>query len=129
MNRLTLERHQVWIYLTAIIGGLLMGSGWPGVNHTFEILLWPTLMLLLYTTFVQVPLLHLREAFADHRFVAVVLTGNFIVLPVLAGCSCKGYPRVPLCGWVCCWCYWRPAPTGSSRSLNWVAAMCPALSP
>lgn len=32
-------------------------------------LLWPTLTLLLYATFVQVPLLHLRKAFRDHRFV------------------------------------------------------------
>jgi arsenite transporter len=95
LNRLTLERCQVWIYLAAIIGGLLVGSGWPRVNHPFEALLWPTLMLLLYTTFVQVPLLHLREAFADHRFVAAVLVGNFLVLPVLAWVLVHGLPPDP----------------------------------
>lgn len=95
LDRLTLERHQVWIYLAAIIGGLLVGSAWPHVNHPFEILLWPTLMLLLYATFVQVPLLHLREAFADHRFVAAVLGGNFIVLPVLAWVLVQGLPPDP----------------------------------
>lgn len=26
MDRLSLERHQVWIYLAAIVGGLLLGS-------------------------------------------------------------------------------------------------------
>lgn len=95
MNLLTLERHQVWIYLAAIIGGLLVGNVWPGVNHTFEILLWPVLMLLLYATFVQTPLLHLREAFTDHRFVAAVLTGNFIVLPVLVWALMHGLPPDP----------------------------------
>ncbi len=95
MNRLTLERRQVWIYLVAIIGGLLVGSGWPRVNPPFEALLWPTLMLLLYATFVQVPLLHLREAFADHRFVAAVLVGNFLVLPVLAWVLVHGLPPDP----------------------------------
>ena len=95
LDRLTLERHQVWIYLAAIIGGLLVGSAWPRVNHPFETLLWPTLMLLLYATFVQVPLLHLREAFADHRFVAAVLVGNFIVLPVLAWVLVQGLPPDP----------------------------------
>jgi hypothetical protein len=72
VDRLTLERRQVWIYLSAIIVGLLLGSAWPGVGTFFETLLWPALMLLLYTTFLQVPLLHLREAFLDHRFVAAV---------------------------------------------------------
>ena len=95
LDRLTLERHQVWIYLAAIIGGLLVGTVWPRVNHVFETLLWPTLMLLLYATFVQVPLLHLREAFADHRFVAAVLTGNFIVLPVLVWVLVQGLPPDP----------------------------------
>ena len=72
MNRLILERRQVWIYLSAIMAGLLVGNAWPGVGPTFETLLWPTLMLLLYATFMQVPLLQLREAFTDHRFVTAV---------------------------------------------------------
>lgn len=84
LDRLTLERRRVRIYLSAISGGLLVGSAWPGVNRSFAALLWPTLMLLLYATFVQTPLLHMREAFRDHRFVMAVLTGNFAVLPVLA---------------------------------------------
>jgi ACR3 family arsenite efflux pump ArsB len=83
MDRLTLERRQVWAYLSAIIAGLLAGSAWPGLGPVFERMLWPTLMLLLYATFVQVPLLHLREAFRDHRFVTAALVGNFILLPAL----------------------------------------------
>jgi hypothetical protein len=39
LDRLTLERRQVWIYLAAIIGGLLVGSAWLRVNHPFETLL------------------------------------------------------------------------------------------
>lgn len=95
MDRLTLERRQVWIYLSAIIIGLLSGSAWPGVGPVFEALLWPALMLLLYTTFLQVPLLHLREAFLDHRFVAAVLSGNFIVLPALVWVLVQLLPADP----------------------------------
>lgn len=84
MDRLTLERRQAWLYLSAIIAGLLIGSAWPGVSRGFEALLWPALMLLLYTTFIQVPFLHLRAAFSDHRFLTATLTGNFLILPVLA---------------------------------------------
>ena len=83
MQRLTLERQQVWVYLAGIILGLLLGTLWPGIDHISDWLLWPALMLLLFATFVQVPLLHLREAFSDHRFVLAVLLGNFVLLPLL----------------------------------------------
>ena len=48
-----------------------------------EVILWPVLGLLLYATFAQVPLLHLNDAFLDHRFIKAVLIGNFILLPLL----------------------------------------------
>ena len=82
MDRLTLERRQVGIYLVAILFGLGAGSLLPAVAPLFEALLWPTLVLLLYTTFVQVPLLHLRAAFADRRFIALILLGNFVLIPL-----------------------------------------------
>lgn len=96
LDRLVLERRQVWIYLLAIIGGLLAGSVWPGIAPTFEALLWPVLVALLYATFVQVPLLHLRDAFRDHRFVAAMLTGNFILLPALACLLVQCLPPDPV---------------------------------
>lgn len=95
MNRLVLERQQVWIYLSAIIVGLLAGSIWPGIAPAFEVLLWPALVLLLYATFVQVPLLHLRDAFRDRRFVAAMLIGNFICLPALAWMLVQWLPVDP----------------------------------
>lgn len=82
LDRLTLERRQVGIYLIAITLGLGMGTAVPAVGPIFEALLWPVLVLLLYTTFVQVPLLHLREAFADHRFITAILVGNFVIVPL-----------------------------------------------
>jgi ACR3 family arsenite efflux pump ArsB len=97
LDRLTLERRQVWIYLTAIFIGLALGGSIPQAGAAFEKLLWPALMLLLYVTFMQVPLLHLREAFKDCRFVALVLFGNFVVLPAFAWMLVQGLPQdVPL---------------------------------
>ena len=81
VDRLTLERRQVWIYLAAIALGLATGSALPQTGPVFEWLLWPALAALLYVTFVQVPLLHLAAAFRDHRFVAAVLIGNFLLVP------------------------------------------------
>ncbi|WP_045218301.1 arsenic resistance protein [Desulfonatronum thioautotrophicum] len=95
LERLTLERRQVWLYLTMITAGLLVGSAWPDLGRFFEALLWPILIVLLYATFTQVPLLHLRDAFTDHRFLAAALTGNFLILPVLAWMLVQGLPPDP----------------------------------
>lgn len=84
MIRAQLERQQVWIYLFAILLGLLTGSTAPDLAPAFERLLWPVLVLLLYATFMQVPMLHLLDAFRDRRFLAAALGGNFILVPLLA---------------------------------------------
>lgn len=81
MTRQQLERHQVWIYLAAILVGLACGSSAPAISAPFEGLLWPALGLLLYVTFTQVPLTHLPHAFRDRQFMGAVLIGNFLLVP------------------------------------------------
>ncbi|MGH9341029.1 MAG: arsenic resistance protein [Acidobacteriota bacterium] len=95
LNQLTLEGQQVWIYVAAIVAGLILGSLQPGLGGMFEWLLWPVLGVLLYSIFVQVPLLHLGDAFRDHRFVTAVLIGNFILLPLLAWGLIQFLPSEP----------------------------------
>jgi len=95
MDRLTLERHQVWLYLAAIVVGLALGSTWPGIGSHLEALLWPVLAVLLYATFVQVPLLHIRDAFGDRRFVLAVMTGNFLLIPLVVWFILQWLPADP----------------------------------
>ncbi|GAB4466751.1 MAG: arsenic resistance protein [Burkholderiaceae bacterium] len=95
MNRLALERRQVWVYVAAVVAGLAVGAALPAVAPLFERLLWPVLALLLYATFVQVPLLHLREALHDHRFVAAVLLGNFVLVPAFVWLLLAWLPADP----------------------------------
>jgi ACR3 family arsenite efflux pump ArsB len=83
IDRLTLERRQVFVYLVSIICGLALGTLAPGLAPFFERLLWPLLGILLYATFVQVPLLHVRAALRDGRFIAAILLGNFVLVPLL----------------------------------------------
>ena len=80
-----LERYQVWLYLLAILAGMAIGWMSPEQTRHWEALLWPALGVLLYTTFTQVPLIHLRSAFRDRRFLAALLTGNFILVPIIIG--------------------------------------------
>lgn len=95
MDRPTLERRQVWIYLATIIGGLGLGIVAPGIGPGFEILLWPVLAALLYATFVQVPLLHVRDAFRDRRFVLAIVLGNFVLIPVVVWPTLQWLPEDP----------------------------------
>lgn len=83
MKREALEKFQVFIYLTGILLGLLVGVKFPEQSQILEWVLWPLLGMLLYTTFTQVPLGHLREAFSDSRFMLAAVVGNFVVLPLI----------------------------------------------
>ncbi|MFN7177811.1 MAG: arsenic resistance protein, partial [Thermaurantiacus sp.] len=95
MKRETLEHHQVWIYLTAVLAGLAVGSLAPDAGPFLEILLWPALAFLLYATFTQVPIMQLPDAFRDVRFMAAALIGNFAILPILVWIVLFLVPRDP----------------------------------
>jgi Arsenite efflux pump ACR3 and related permeases len=95
MDRLSLERRQVWVYLLAIFFGLAAGKGRPEFQTLFQSLVWPTLGALLFVTFLQVPLLHLHQAFADRRFVTAVLVGNFLCIPLLVSAAITLLPANP----------------------------------
>lgn len=96
MSRATLERYQVWAYLVAIGLGLVAGTLWPGIGPALETLLWPTLAALMLATFLQVPLLHVRDALRDRRFAAAVLLGNFVLLPLLAWALVEAFDVDPV---------------------------------
>lgn len=78
-----LEQHQVWIYLTAILAGLLLGWTMPGSTASWETALWPVLGVLLYATFTQVPLAHMTGALKDRRFLVTLIIGNFVLMPCI----------------------------------------------
>ena len=71
------------MYLAAIGSGLAIGTLLPGRLRVLEAMLWPVLALLLYTTFTQVPLAHIRHAISDTRFVIAAVVGNFLAVPLL----------------------------------------------
>lgn len=96
MDRVTIERYQVWIYLIAILAGLIVGYAVDGIANLFNALLWPTLTLLLYVTFVQVPLLHVGDALRDYRFVSAIILGNFALVPLLVWGLLQWLPADPV---------------------------------
>ncbi|HRO00100.1 MAG TPA: arsenic resistance protein [Nitrobacter sp.] len=83
MTRVDLERRQVWIYLAAILAGLGLGLSLPRAAVHLEAALWPLLGILIFVTFTQVPLIHVRQAFRDRRFMGAMLAGNFVIVPLI----------------------------------------------
>ncbi|MYL23375.1 arsenic resistance protein [Halomonas alkaliantarctica] len=80
--REALEKYQVWLYLVAIIAGISTGMHGQAVQR-FESVLWPLLGVLLYATFTQVPFLGTALAFRDRRFLAALVLGNFVAMPLV----------------------------------------------
>lgn len=83
MSRESLEQHQVWIYLVAVLLGLMVGSIWPEAAESLDALVWPGLALLLYATFAQTSLRDVPRALRDGRFLVTALIGNFVLIPVM----------------------------------------------
>ncbi|MEH0108994.1 arsenic resistance protein [Tersicoccus sp. MR15.9] len=78
------ERHQVALYLGSIAVGAAAGLLVPGVAGPAESLTMPVLALLLYATFLAVPVARIGRALADRRFLVTVLAVNFLAVPVVA---------------------------------------------
>lgn len=89
------EKWQVAFYMTAIAAGLGLAAFAPAWPDTLATLLWPTLGLLLYVTFTQIPLVGVHRAVLDSRFVAAALLANFLLLPALVWCLLPLLPKDP----------------------------------
>lgn len=77
------ERHQVVLFLLALVVGAVVGFAAPGVGGSLEGVITPVLALLLYLTFLAVPFGALGAAVRDVRFLTAVVVANFVVVPVI----------------------------------------------
>ena len=95
MAREQLEENQIWIYALALALGAGLGLWRPPFGEFLEFLISPVLAIMLYGMFTQIPFLHLREAFANRRFTAALLTVNFIVIPLFVWLLSRLLPQQP----------------------------------
>jgi arsenite transporter len=78
-----MERHQVPLYLAALLAGAGVGLGIEAVAAPAGWAVNPVLGLLLYATFLAVPFPRLAGAVRDGRFLGAVLVLNFAVVPLV----------------------------------------------
>lgn len=93
--RETLERNQVAVYFVAVAAGFAVAWAWPG-SGALEPFINAALALMLFVTFLQVPLTQLGKAFTDTRFLAALMTANFIVIPAVVALLVNVLPAEPL---------------------------------
>ncbi|KDA06939.1 arsenic resistance protein [Microbacterium sp. CH12i] len=77
------ERHQVALYVAAIGAGIAIGLIFPAVAPVLSGATNPVLALLLFATFLGVPLIEVGRAFRDFRFLGTVLVVNFVAVPLI----------------------------------------------
>ncbi|WP_240626236.1 FTR1 family protein [Pseudoxanthomonas sp. SGT-18] len=93
--RAALERHQIAVYFAAVVQGFLTALAVPGTAQ-WEGAINPALGLMLFVTFLQVPLARLRDALKNTRFMGALLVANFLVVPLLGALLLPLLPADPL---------------------------------
>lgn len=78
-----MERRQIALYLLAIGCGVVVGTAFPAVSGPFEVSINPVLGLLLFATFLGIPFADMGRAVRDWRFMGVILTLNFLLVPLV----------------------------------------------
>lgn len=77
------DDHQIALYLGAIAIGAAVGLLAPAIAPALELAITPVLALLLFATFLGIPLVDIGRAFRDIRFLGTVLVANFIIVPAI----------------------------------------------
>ncbi len=90
-----LENQQVTIYFVAIIVAAVIALMVPGMS-VLERAINPALALMLFVTFLQVPVADLGRAFTRIRFLSALLITNFITVPLLVACLIQFLPDAPM---------------------------------
>lgn len=91
----TLETRQIAIYFCAVVLAAVIALLIPGTTM-LEAAINPALALMLYVTFLQVPLAELRRAFGQIRFLLALLLANFVVIPLLVAGLIQLMPDDPM---------------------------------
>lgn len=93
--RESLEARQVWIYFSAMAIGALLGVLIPGLD-SLESAINPALALMLFATFMQVPLAEIGTALRNTKFIGALVVTNFMILPAISAGLLQFLPDNPM---------------------------------
>ena len=95
ITREKLENQQIWIYGISLLFGGVLGISNGDFGNSLAWTISPLIAVLMYGMFAQIPFLKLREAIANLRFMAALLIGNFIAVPIIVWILTMIFPQSP----------------------------------
>lgn len=90
-----LERFQVAIYFVTVLAAGAAATLMAG-TEALERAIDPALVLMLFATFLQLPLTSLGRALRDYRFLFALMVCNFLLVPLLVAAMLPFMPADPL---------------------------------
>ena len=90
-----LERFQVAIYFVTVLAAGAAATLMAG-TEALERAIDPALVLMLFATFLQLPLTSLGRAIRDYRFLFALMVCNFLLVPLLVAAMLPFMPADPL---------------------------------
>lgn len=93
--RETLEQKQISIYFGAVVAAAIVAAVWPN-SSALEPFINPALAVMLFVTFLQVPVSELGKSFTDTRFLLALMVGNFVAVPLIVLTILPLLPDEPL---------------------------------
>lgn len=82
--RESLGNRQIVIYFSTVATAAVAAYVVPGTT-ALKVVVNPALALMLYLTFLQVPMPQLKQAFGQGRFLGALLVSNFLIVPLPLG--------------------------------------------
>ncbi|KAA6449365.1 arsenic resistance protein [Bacillus subtilis] len=95
VTREKLENQQIWIYGISLVFGGILGFAKKDLGFSLDWAISPLIAILMYGMFAQIPFLKLREAISNLRFIAALLIGNFIAVPIVVWILIAVFPQSP----------------------------------
>ncbi|HEO8421330.1 MULTISPECIES: arsenic resistance protein [Bacillaceae] len=95
ITREKLENQQIWIYGISLLFGGILGISNEDLGKGLDWAISPLIAILMYGMFAQIPFLKLREAISNLRFMAALLIGNFIAVPIIVWILTMIFPQSP----------------------------------
>lgn len=97
-----LEQQQIWVYAFALLLGAIVGLANEHIAFYFTGIITPLIAILLYSMLAQIPFFKLREALANRKFIAALVIGNFLAVPLLVYVLITLFPQpTPILVGVC----------------------------
>ena len=89
-----LERNQIVLYFAAVAAATVSALIWPA-ERPLEPAIDVALAFMLLVTFLQLPISDLGRSCADLRFMAALMVGNFLIIPLLVAALLALAPAEP----------------------------------